>query len=239
MRQREQDRRAKFASRLHASADAYIVQRSSKTGAPGKTIIAGYPWFTDWGRDTFIALRGLCIATGRLDEARDILIAWASTVSEGMLPNRFPDHGEQPEFNSVDASLWYVNAVHEYLEARRARKSRDIAAHEDQLILHEAVTKILEGYSQGTRFGIRVDADGLLAAGEPGVQLTWMDAKVGDWVVTPRIGKPVEVQALWFNALAFAVQSDPQWQELLERGCARFASDSGTPSAIVCSTSWT
>jgi len=220
-RQSERDRRAKFVSRIHASADAYIVQRASKTGISGKTVIAGYPWFTDWGRDTFIALRGLCIATGRLEEARDILIPWASTVSEGMLPNRFPDHGEQPEFNSVDASLWYVNAVREYLEARERENHEPLTAHDD-LILREAVTKILRGYSQGTRFGIRVEADGLLAAGEAGVQLTWMDAKVGEWVVTPRIGKPVEIQALWFNALAFAAQSDPHWQELLQRGLRSF-----------------
>jgi predicted glycogen debranching enzyme len=219
-RQRERDRRGQFADRLRASADAYIVQRSSKAGTPGKTIIAGYPWFTDWGRDTFIALRGLCIAAGRLDDARDILIAWAATVSEGMLPNRFPDHGEQPEFNSVDASLWFVNAVREYLEARSANLGA--LATNDELSLREAVTKILTGYSQGTRFGIRMDADGLLAAGEPGVQLTWMDAKVGDWVVTPRVGKPVEVQALWFNALAFASKFDPQWREPLERGLRSF-----------------
>jgi predicted glycogen debranching enzyme len=220
-RQREQERRAKFDSRLHASADAYVVQRSSKKGASGKTIIAGYPWFTDWGRDTFIALRGLCIATGRLDDARDILIAWAGTVSKGMLPNRFPDHGEQPEFNSVDASLWFVNAVREYLEARGGGK-RGTPAAEEGSILHEAVTKILKGYLLGTRFGIRVDTDGLLAAGEAGVQLTWMDAKVGDWVVTPRIGKPVEIQALWLNALAFAVRFDPQWQKPLEQGLRSF-----------------
>jgi predicted glycogen debranching enzyme len=218
---RELVRRARFASRLHASADAYIVQRSSKTAAAGKTVIAGYPWFTDWGRDTFIALRGLCIATGRLDEARDILVAWASTVSEGMLPNRFPDHGEQLEFNSVDASLWFINAVREYLEARKSANP-GMAAPDENLILHEAVTKILKGYSQGTRFGIRLDTDGLIAAGESGSQLTWMDAKVGDWVVTPRIGKPVEIQALWFNALRFALQSDPQWQEPLERGLRSF-----------------
>ena len=221
IRRGEQNRRTKFASRLHASADAYIVQRSAIAGAPGKTIIAGYPWFTDWGRDTFIALRGLCIATGRLDEARDILTAWASTVSEGMLPNRFPDHGEQPEFNSVDASLWFVNAVREYLEALSHGKRGVLAAH-DELVLREAVTKILEGYSRGTRFGIRVGADGLVAAGEAGVQLTWMDAKVGDWVVTPRTGKPVEIQVLWLNALAFAVRFDPQWQEPLERGLRSF-----------------
>lgn len=221
MRRREQDRRGRFSSRLHASADAYIVQKSVTSGLSGKTIIAGYPWFTDWGRDTFIALRGLCIATGRLTEARDILIAWSSTVSEGMVPNRFADVGAQPEFNSVDASLWYVHAVQEYLRAV-VRSEGAAAVIEDQHILQEAVTKILEGYSKGTRFGIRVDSDGLVAAGESGVQLTWMDAKVGDWVVTPRIGKPVEVQALWLNALAFAIEFDPRWQHFLELGLRTF-----------------
>jgi predicted glycogen debranching enzyme len=220
-REREQDRRVKFVSRLHSSADTYIVQRSSKTRAPGKTIIAGYPWFTDWGRDTFISLRGLCITTGRLDVARDILIAWASTVSEGMLPNRFPDHGEEPEYNSVDASLWFIIAAHAYLDALDFGM-RAATAADDEPVLHQAVTEILTGYSRGTRFGIRVDTDGLVAAGEPGVQLTWMDAKVGDWVVTPRIGKPVEIQALWLNALALAAQSDPQWQDPLERGLRSF-----------------
>lgn len=221
MRRREQDRRAQFSNRLHASADAYIVQKSVATGPPGKTVIAGYPWFTDWGRDTFIALRGLCIATGRLAEARDILIAWSSTISEGMVPNRFPDRGAQPEFNSVDASLWYVNAVQEFLCALRRGNGVE-AVLEDQRILQEAVTKILEGYSKGTRFGIHVDSDGLVAAGESGVQLTWMDAKVGDWVVTPRMGKPVEVQALWLNALASAITFDPRWQVSLELGLRTF-----------------
>jgi predicted glycogen debranching enzyme len=219
-RQSERDRRGKFTALLQASGDAYIVQRSSTSASPGKTIIAGYPWFTDWGRDTFIAMRGLCIASGRLDDARDILLAWASTVSQGMLPNRFPDRGEQAEFNSVDASLWFVNAVREYLEARGA--NRGPLAADEESILREAVAKILQGYSRGTRYGIRMDGDGLLAAGEAGVQLTWMDAKVGDWVVTPRIGKPVEVQALWFNALAFASRFDPQWRDPLERGLRSF-----------------
>lgn len=214
MRERELDRRRQFTCRLHASADAYIVRKSATSGPPGKTIIAGYPWFTDWGRDTFIALRGLCIATGKLTVAREILMAWSSTVSEGMVPNRFPDYGAQPEFNSVDASLWYINAVQEYLRA--AARAKVI---EDQHVLQEAVTKILEGYSKGTRFGIHVDSDGLVASG---VQLTWMDAKVGDWVVTPRIGKPVEVQALWLNALAFAIEFDPHWQHLLELGLRSF-----------------
>jgi predicted glycogen debranching enzyme len=221
IRQNESDRRGKFVSRLHASADTYIVQKSSQTGSLGKTVIAGYPWFTDWGRDTFIALRGLCIATGRLDEARDILVAWASTVSRGMLPNRFPDRGAQPEFNSVDASLWFVNAVHEYLDARRLAVP-GAGPPAEEPVLRRAVTEILNGYSRGTRFGIRVEPDGLVAAGEPGVQLTWMDAKVGDWVVTPRIGKPVEIQALWLNALASAVKSDPQWQRPLQRGLRSF-----------------
>ena len=221
MRRREHERRAQFASPLHVSADAYIVHKAVTSRPPQKTIIAGYPWFTDWGRDTFISLRGLCIATGRLADARDILLAWSSTVSEGMVPNRFPDHGARPEFNSVDASLWYVNAVQDYLRTPRQERATS-AAREDQHILQEAVTKILEGYSKGTRFNIHVDSDGLLAAGEPGVQLTWMDAKVGDWVVTPRIGKPVEVQALWLNALAFAVKSDARWRPLLELGLRSF-----------------
>ena len=221
MRQRAQQRRARFPDRLHASADAYIVRKSKAGGPAGKTVVAGYPWFTDWGRDTFIALRGLCIATGRLAEARDILRAWAPTVSAGMVPNRFPDHGQQPEYNSVDASLWYVMAVQEYLSALGAEAGTH-AAREDRSVLQTAVSQILEGYSKGTRFGIRVDSDGLLAAGEPGVQLTWMDAKVGDWVVTPRTGKPVEIQALWLNALAFGIKSDARWQSLLESGLRSF-----------------
>ncbi len=225
----ERDRRRQFPSRLHASAHAYIVRKSAATGPPGKTVIAGYPWFTDWGRDTFISLRGLCIATGRLADARDILIAWSSTVSEGMVPNRFPDHGEPPEFNSVDASLWYVNAVQEYLTAVDGDKGGN-AAVEDRHALLEAVAKILDGYSRGTRFGIRLNSDGLLAAGETGVQLTWMDAKVGDWVVTPRIGKPVEIQALWLNALAFAVKSDSRWQEPLDLGLRSFRERFWNPS---------
>jgi predicted glycogen debranching enzyme len=184
-----------------------------------KTIIAGYPWFTDWGRDTLIALRGLCLATGRLEEAREILLTWAASVSEGMLPNRFPDQGGQPEFNAVDASLWFVIAVHEFLQA--AQKQR-LALNGDRTKLLIAVEAILDGYSKGTRFGIRADSDGLLACGVPGVQLTWMDAKVGDWVVTARIGKPVEVQALWLNALWIASQQNERWKEPLQRGLASF-----------------
>jgi predicted glycogen debranching enzyme len=208
-------RRRHFASRLHRAADAYLVRRGT-----GKTIVAGYPWFTDWGRDTFIALRGLCLATGRLAEAQQILLEWAGAVSEGMLPNRFPDSGEAPEFNSVDASLWYVIAIHDFLRTMEAEE-RKVSAR-DRKILQEATEAILTGYSQGTRYGIRLDDDGLLAAGEPGVQLTWMDAKVGDWVVTPRIGKPVEVEALWLNALWVGSQFSELWKRLFARGSQAF-----------------
>jgi predicted glycogen debranching enzyme len=215
VRANEELRRAEFQSSLHRAADAYLVR-----GRNGKTILAGYPWFTDWGRDTFIALRGLCLATGRLAEAREILIAWARSVSEGMLPNRFPDHGDQAEYNSVDASLWYVVVVHELLHACNGNSG--IVSTRDKQILQGAVEAILEGYSRGTRFGIRMDDDGLLAAGERGVQLTWMDSKVGEWVVTPRAGKPVEIQALWLNALKIAGQFSPGWQKHFERGLRAF-----------------
>jgi predicted glycogen debranching enzyme len=215
----ERGRRGRFPSRLHRAADGYLVARGS-----GQTLMAGYPWFTDWGRDTFISLRGLCLAAGRRAEARAILLGWSATVSEGMLPNRFPDHGEAPEYNSVDSALWYLVAVHD-LCAALGNELTDA----DRRTFAQASASILEGYAQGTRHGIRLAEDGLLAAGEPGVQLTWMDAKVGDWVVTPRVGKPVEVQALWLNALAIGVglapPGDPsaaRWAELLERGKSAF-----------------
>ena len=215
LRENERVRRAEFPSRLHRTADAYIV-----SGRHGKTIMAGYPWFTDWGRDTFIALRGLCLATGRLGDARDILLAWANNVSEGMLPNLFPDHGAKPEYNSVDASLWYIIAVHELLAA--CHGNGGIVTAKGKRAFQDAILAILNGYSGGTRFGIRMDSDGLLAAGERGVQLTWMDAKVGEWVVTPRAGKPVEIQALWLNALKIAAQFSPNWKEHFERGLKSF-----------------
>ena len=208
----EGEHRHRFASRLHRAADAYVVRRGS-----GKTVIAGYPWFTDWGRDTLIALRGLCLATGRFDDARAILLEWSGAVSEGMLPNCFPDHGEAPEFNAVDAALWFVVAVHEFLET-----VPDVASH-DRDALEAAIDAIVSGYARGTRYGIRADDDGLLAAGQPGLQLTWMDARVGDRVVTPRIGKPVEVQALWLNALHIAGGRSDRWSALAARGRESFA----------------
>ena len=185
----ERRERARFPSRRERAADQYLVSRFG-----GRTLIAGYPWFTDWGRDTFIAMRGLILGTGRLEAAEAILLAWAGTVSEGMLPNRFPDTASAPEYNSVDASLWFIVAVHEFLAAHSASPAT-------QSTLREAADAVVAGYARGTRYGIRADTDGLIAAGVPGVQLTWMDAKLGDEVITPRIGKPVEIQALWLNAL--------------------------------------
>jgi predicted glycogen debranching enzyme len=210
----ERARRAAFASPLLRAADAYVVTRGS-----GRTIVAGYPWFTDWGRDTFIAMRGLCLAAGRLDDARAILLEWSEAVHDGLLPNRFADRGETPEFNAVDASLWFVVAVHEYLEAVAGRRA---GAATDRARLTAAVDAILEGHVKGTRHRIRRDADGLLAAGEPGVQLTWMDARVDGRVITPRIGKPVEVQALWINALQIASAWSSRWLAPLARARESF-----------------
>ena len=201
----ERIRRGLFRDPLERSADAYPVRRGG-----GSTIIAGYPWFTDWGRDTFIALRGLCIATGRHAEALEILVAWAESVSEGMLPNRFPDAGETPEFNSVDASLWFIIAAHELLTSGVRIEPPQRGA------IVGAIGAILDGYARGTRFGIHADTDGLLAAGVPGVQLTWMDARVGDRVITPRTGKPVEVQALWINALWVGAHFSDRWNDLFD-----------------------
>ncbi len=212
----ERERRSGFDSPLSRAGDAYLVRRGN-----GKTIIAGYPWFTDWGRDTFIALRGLCLATNRLADARAILLEWAGLVSQGMLPNRFLEAGDEPEFNSVDASLWYVIAVHEFFQRLTAEGKRIPAT--ERKALEQAVCAILEGYSGGTRYGIRMDETGLLDAGAPGVQLTWMDAKIGDWVVTPRIGKPVEIQALWINALMIGARVDDKWSRIAARATAAFA----------------
>jgi predicted glycogen debranching enzyme len=213
----EQARQQYFSTRIERAADAYLVKRGT-----GKTLIAGYPWFGDWGRDAFIALRGLCISTGRLEEARDILLQWASTVSDGMLPNRFPDQGEQPEFNSVDASLWYVIAVNDYLLAAKKQPTLTDDCHTKNL--SAAVEAILAGYNEGTRFGIRADRDGLLSAGEHDQQLTWMDARVDGREITPRIGKPVEIQALWLNALAIGVKFSARWETLFEKGRVAFES---------------
>ncbi len=174
---------------LTAAADQYIVARGKE-----KTVIAGYHWFSDWGRDTMIALPGLTLITKRFDVARSILSEFAQHVDRGMLPNRFPDVGETPEYNTVDATLWFFEAIRSLLHYTDDHEFVRVN-------LYDVLTDIIEWHVRGTRYGIQVCTDGLLSAGEAGVQLTWMDAKVGDWVVTPRRGKAVEIQALWYNAL--------------------------------------
>jgi predicted glycogen debranching enzyme len=192
---------------LRRAADAFVVRR----GPAGRTIIAGYHWFADWGRDSMIALPGLCLATGRADDARAILSEYARHVDRGMIPNRFPDGGGEPEYNSVDAALWLVVAVGRYLEATAD-------AGFVRMRMADPVAAILDGYRAGTRHGIRVNADGLLTQGEEGLQLTWMDARVGQQVVTPRRGQPVEIQALWYNALLIGAEVA---REAAEPGRAR------------------
>ncbi len=174
---------------LVLAADQFIVARGS-----GQTVIAGYPWFSDWGRDTMIALNGLTLATGRPEIARGILLEFSKHMSEGMLPNRFPDAGSDAEYNTVDATLWYFEAVRAYIAA-----TGDTAFVRRHLYLKLA--DIVVWHLHGTRYNIHLDTDGLLYAGTPDVQLTWMDAKYGDQVFTPRTGKAVEIQALWYNAL--------------------------------------
>jgi predicted glycogen debranching enzyme len=178
-----------FVRDLTKAADQYIVSRGDQ-----KTVIAGYHWFSDWGRDTMIALPGLTLLTGKHDLARSVLRTFARHVDRGMLPNRFPDAGETPEYNTVDATLWFFEAVRAYLAY-----TGDLEFVRSEL--YPVFADIISWHVRGTRYGIKVDSSGLLSSGEPGVQLTWMDAKAGDWVVTPRRGNPVEIQALWYNAL--------------------------------------
>lgn len=181
--------RSDLEKQLVLAADQFIVARGS-----GHTVIAGYPWFSDWGRDTMIALNGLTLATGRREVARDILLEFSKHISEGMLPNRFPDAGDEAEYNTVDATLWYFEAIRAY-----AGRTGDLKFVRDNL--YQKLADILAWHLHGTRYNIHVDTDGLLYAGSPDVQLTWMDAKIGDLVITPRTGKAVEIQALWYNAL--------------------------------------
>ena len=212
-----------WIERLVLAADQFLVRRPLATDPGGLSIIAGYHWFGDWGRDTMIALPGLTLSTGRPEAARRILTTFAGFVDGGMLPNVFPDAGERPEYNTVDAALWYVEAMRAYHEA-----TRDDGALRE---LFPALEQIVRAYAAGTRYGIRVDeADGLVTAGEPGVQLTWMDARVGDRVVTPRTGKPVEINALWYNALVALTglaralgRSAIEWEGMAARAAAGFA----------------
>ncbi|MEP6753908.1 MAG: amylo-alpha-1,6-glucosidase [Chthonomonadales bacterium] len=207
-----------FGIALIRAADAFLI-----SGRPDvrSTVIAGYHWFTDWGRDTMISLPGLCLTTGRSELAADILRALAGFEQDGMIPNRFPDVGEAPEYNTVDAALWFIHACAETIRARPDDSNlRDT--------LWQAMKNIIAGYTRGTRFGIRVDpADGLVTAGQAGEQLTWMDARIGDYVVTPRAGKPVEINALWHHAnllmaeLAPTKNEAPRSFELAAEKCAK------------------
>lgn len=181
-------------AQLVLAANQFLVRRSSAQEPNGCTVIAGYPWFSDWGRDTMISLPGLTLATGGAEIAARILRTYAHFADQGMIPNRFPDEGEEPEYNTVDATLWFFEALRAY----------HATTGDDELLqeLFPVLEEIVSWHERGTRYRIHCDSsDGLLYAGEPGVQLTWMDAKVDGWVVTPRIGKPVEVNALWYNAL--------------------------------------
>ncbi len=225
-----------WIDQLTLAADSFLFARPLPDWPDGESVIAGYPWFGDWGRDTMIALPGLTLATGRFDSARRILLTFARFVDQGMLPNVFPGAGETPDYNTVDAALWYFEAWRAYLDAT-----------DDQAALVEAfpvLAEMIDGHVRGTRYRIGMDAsDGLLYAGEPGVQLTWMDAKVGDWVVTPRIGKPVEINALWYNALAIMAdfaqwlrQPSEPYSELVaqvRRGFQRFILPAGAGLADV------
>ncbi len=183
-----------FLADLITSGHQFIVNRN---GTETKSMIAGYPWFTDWGRDTMIAMRGLVIATGKKKLAKSIFRTFISYLDRGMIPNRFPDQGEEPEYNTMDATLWMFVALYEYYEHFKDRKFISE--------VFDALKEILDAHMEGTRYNIHITDEGLLYGGESGVQLTWMDAKVGDHIVTPRQGCPVEINALWYNALSIYV----------------------------------
>jgi predicted glycogen debranching enzyme len=218
-----------WIARLALAADAFVFSRPLAGVPDGQSVIAGYPWFGDWGRDTMISLPGVSLATGRPDTARRILKTFASSVDEGMLPNVFPEAGDRPQYNTADASLWFFEAWRAYVEA-----TGDVSGLRE---VFPVLSDMVAWHRKGTRYGIVVDpADGLLRAGVAGVQLTWMDAKIGEWVVTPRIGKPVEINALWYNALrimsAFAERlakpdSFGAAAKAAKRGFARFVRADG------------
>ena len=193
---------------LEHAAQQFVVRRPVRDDPDAYSIVAGYHWFGDWGRDTAISLPGLTLATGRFDIAKKILTTLAGFVDGGMLPNIMPAGDETPVYNTVDAALWFVEAAGSYLDATGDRET--IRA------IWPALRQIFESYRGGTRYGIHMDGDGLIVAAAAGVQLTWMDAKVGDWVVTPRMGKPVEIAALWYNALKRLALMAPVARELAD-----------------------
>lgn len=219
-------RKDDFASALVIAADQFLAHRAS-IGLT--TILAGLPWFTDWGRDTMIAFSGLTLATRRFSEAREILLTFAQYISSGLIPNMFPDDGQKPLYNTADASLWYFYAVDQYLRYTGEPADYDFVQEK----LYQPLLQILNAYKNGTDFSIYMDRDGLIHAGSGLDQVTWMDVRVGDWVATPRHGKPVEINALWYNALMvtaklakqFGDDADPYIQlaaQVKESFCAQF-----------------
>ena len=206
---------------LVAAADRFIVRRRMNESHESTTILAGFHWFADWGRDTFIALPGLLLSTGRYEEAKQVLQTFASAQSEGMIPNCFDDYGGEPHYNSVDASLWFVNAAYQYLLITEDKKTY-------KKDLFPAIARIIEKYSQGTRYEIHADKDGLISGGNPETQLTWMDARCNGVSFTPRYGKAVEVNALWINALHIGAETAPlkkdrqRFAEMAQNACTSF-----------------
>ncbi|MGL4337867.1 MAG: amylo-alpha-1,6-glucosidase, partial [Turicibacter sp.] len=188
-----------FALNLVKGADHFIVDRNS---TELKTILAGFPWFMDWGRDTMIAFEGLTLCTKRFDEAREILESFVRYIKNGLLPNVFPDIDSEPGYNTVDASVWYIQAVYAYLQYTGQEEDYDFV----KVKLFDKMEEIMEAYKLGTDFSIKMDTDGLIQAGSDLDQITWMDVRVGDYVVTPRHGKPVEINALWYNALCIMAE---------------------------------
>ncbi|MGL5677419.1 MAG: amylo-alpha-1,6-glucosidase [Cellulosilyticaceae bacterium] len=206
---------APLVQKLAQAADHFIVKRNS-TGL--KTILAGLPWFTDWGRDTMIALQGLTLCTKRFDDAREILESFSKYVKNGLIPNVFPNHeGDEPGYNTVDGSMWYFYSVDRYLHYTGGEAEAIFIKEK----IYPSLKAIIEAYQKGTDFSIKMDTDGLIMAGSDLDQITWMDVRVGDWVVTPRHGKPVEINALWYNAL-----------KVMEKLSERFGEDGTTYSLL-------
>jgi len=201
-----------FPAHLARSADSFLVRRMDGFA----TVVAGYHWFWDWGRDALISLPGLTLATGRFEAAKEILLTFAKHCDQGMIPNRFPEQAKEPEYNTVDASLWFFWAVHKFLEY-----TGDYDFVETHIL--DCLEEIIQYYINGTRYGIKMDKDGLISTAEADIQLTWMDAKVGEWIVTPRNGKAVEVNALWYNALKIMETICDKFGLKYKAECARLA----------------
>lgn len=216
-------KRRKKCTILERAAEHFIVQtglntqnETVETGTSNYSIIAGYPWFTDWGRDTFISMRGLLLSTKKYTQAESILLHWGTFIVDGLLPNRFIDESSAPEYNTIDAPLWYIICCHEYL-----LNNKKNATHIMQQLKNNC-TNIIDNFIRGTKYNIKMDDDGLVFGGIEGKQLTWMDAKYGDHVITPRIGKPVEIQCLWINALWIASKWQTRYEEVYKKAHQNF-----------------